>query len=1318
MQAKEITNQNASAALTAHIANTAAHGATGAVVGTTNAQTLTNKTISATANTITGIANASIATGAAIDATKIGLGNVTNTILGYLANVTSDVQTQLNGKAATSHTHTLSQITDAGTAAGYNVGTTSGTIPVLGTGGKLSSSMIPASAITDTFVVASQAAMLALSTAETGDVAVRTDLNKSFILKGTSYSTLADWQELLTPTDAVLSVNGHTGTVVLTTSDIAEGSNLYYTTARVNTDAPNVTIGTANGLSLSGQQISLALATTGAAGALSSSDKTKLDSLISGTNGTVTSVALSMPSIFSVSGSPVTTSGTLTATLATQSANLVFAGPTTGAAAAPTFRSLVKADLPSATAYKDAANTFTAAQTISQSSTDYGVYITTTGGTLRAGIGFSNTTSTKSYSLTCDPDGFARLKNETDGYVLISMDTTDYYIAVRGIDCSQTINANDMNTVMGMSVGDTLTVGGDANISGQINGDGAGISNIGDSNLNSGINAAKIGTGVVSNIEFGYLDGVTSAIQTQLNGKAATSHTHTLSQITDAGTAAGYNVGTGANQIPLLDGSGKLVTSILPPLAINDTFVVASQAAMLALTAQRGDVAVRTDTNKSYVLTVDDPTTLANWQELLSTAFNGTVTSVALSMPGVFSVSGSPITTSGTFNVTLATQTANFVWAGPTTGSAAAPAFRALVAADIPNLDAAKITTGTLSDGLLSSNVPLKNGTNAFTGTNSFAAATTTFQNTTPTTGTTKVTVKAGAGNGVNDQLLEVLWSDNSTIFAARSNGCLMTLLRFASGGYQDLLLDTDGIRLAGDSTLRWGDGTGSLGTLNAGLAWSSTGILKITDGSTGLGGLILGKTDTASSGTAKPGLQITPTYNQTSTASSIDFLINRTETAIGSGQHDFVNFQVASSSKYRMDNTGKPWFATAISILTTNSILTIGDTSGNTRGNNAIDLQSAHVDSAHVASGAGAIAFGRDNKAAAVASLLIGVRNYTTTSSTRTIVIGYLNNQSGGSIDGTTGLVTGTVTANTTIGADNQVIGYKNQCGATSTSTVIGNQNGVGGSSTNNVVIGASNTSNASSNVIVGNSNSASTGGVSSNILIGNSVSAGNTSGVGIGNTVTVGNTCVAIGTSCTTGGSSFCVVIGAASSSTSGNDNVVIGYGNTANSVNYATVIGYTNTAGYVGFTGGYGNTGAYASVTIGLSNNYQGGSEGVEIGYGNFHAQNRVWNLGRLNIAYDYDTSWTWNYYDYNDVTVPGDITGSLTNGQWYVLTDDDGGNPAYAAHLDSNYYDGTNDVTHLVFSVMNNEDGTVYGGTGIVGIPFSGSGWFQCRLGLSE
>ncbi|WP_143305175.1 hypothetical protein [Chitinophaga vietnamensis] len=62
--------------------------------------------------------------------------------------------------------------------------------------------------------------------------------------------------------------------------------------------------------------------------------------------GSVTSVGLSLPNIFTVTNSPVTTTGTLTGTLATQAANTFFAGPTSGVNAAPAFRTLVAADIP------------------------------------------------------------------------------------------------------------------------------------------------------------------------------------------------------------------------------------------------------------------------------------------------------------------------------------------------------------------------------------------------------------------------------------------------------------------------------------------------------------------------------------------------------------------------------------------------------------------------------------------------------------------------------------------------------------------------------------------------------------------------------------------------------------------------------------------------------------------------------------------------------------------------------------------------------------------------------------------------------------
>lgn len=74
--------------------------------------------------------------------------------------------------------------------------------------------------------------------------------------------------------------------------------------------------------------------------------------------GTVNSVALAAPSILTVTGSPVTSAGTLTLALASQSQNEVFASPS-GAAGAPGFRSLVLGDLPAGVGELAATQTWT-----------------------------------------------------------------------------------------------------------------------------------------------------------------------------------------------------------------------------------------------------------------------------------------------------------------------------------------------------------------------------------------------------------------------------------------------------------------------------------------------------------------------------------------------------------------------------------------------------------------------------------------------------------------------------------------------------------------------------------------------------------------------------------------------------------------------------------------------------------------------------------------------------------------------------------------------------------------------------------------------
>jgi hypothetical protein len=122
---------------------------------------------------------------------------------------------------------------------------------------------------------------------------------------------------------------------------------------------------------------------------------------------------------------------------------------------------------------------------------------------------------------------------------------------------------------------------------------------------------------------------------------------------------------------------------------------------------------------------------LANGNATGCAAVNsGSVTSVGLAIPGsaLYTVSGSPVTGSGTLTLTPNTQTANTFLAGPASGStAAAPAFRGIASADLPATIAAS-TTGTAAG--LSAASALPGGTTAATqsaGDNSTKVATTAY---------------------------------------------------------------------------------------------------------------------------------------------------------------------------------------------------------------------------------------------------------------------------------------------------------------------------------------------------------------------------------------------------------------------------------------------------------------------------------------------------------------------------------------------------------------------------------------------------------------
>lgn len=67
-----------------------------------------------------------------------------------------------------------------------------------------------------------------------------------------------------------------------------------------------------------------------------------------------------------------------------------------------------------------------------------------------------------------------------------------------------------------------------------------------------------------------------------------------------------------------LDDNGKLDSSVLPALAITETFIVANTAERLALSAQTGDIAIQSDNGLSYILYGTDPSVAGDWIELTS----------------------------------------------------------------------------------------------------------------------------------------------------------------------------------------------------------------------------------------------------------------------------------------------------------------------------------------------------------------------------------------------------------------------------------------------------------------------------------------------------------------------------------------------------------------------------------------------------------------------------------------------------------------------------------------------------------------------------
>jgi hypothetical protein len=97
-------------------------------------------------------------------------------------------------------------------------------------------------------------------------------------------------------------------------------------------------------------------------------------------------------------------------------------------------------------------------------------------------------------------------------------------------------------------------------------------------------------------------------------------------------------------------------------------------------------------------------------------AGSGTVTSVGMTTSGVLYNVNTTITTSGTFSLTLLTQNANLIFAGPSTGGATTPSFRSLVTADMPSTVVLNNQSNTITNTANTSVLSLVSSNASFTG--------------------------------------------------------------------------------------------------------------------------------------------------------------------------------------------------------------------------------------------------------------------------------------------------------------------------------------------------------------------------------------------------------------------------------------------------------------------------------------------------------------------------------------------------------------------------------------------------------------------------
>jgi hypothetical protein len=369
-------------------------------------ETLTNKTLNASQNTITNLTNSSISASAAIQYSKLDLlGSITNTDIASAAGIqysklaltASIVDADVSGSAAIAYSklslansvtnsdinsaaqiaysklNLASSITNSDIASGAAIARsklapgTPSTVVVNDGAGNLTETSALSTSLGGTGVSGSAtypATGLVLTDSNTASLSNKTISGLTNTLSDIAYASLSLSNSILNADIAAaagiayskLNLSGS-----LVNSDVSPSAAIAGT--KISPDFGNQTIRTLDKLEFEegGYTTSIQAATGGQSTDLSfklpsdygingqvlqTNGSGELAWITSSGSGTVTSVDLAVPAEFTLSGNPITTAGTITVGKANQLANLVYAGPSSGGAAQPSFRSLTVSDLP------------------------------------------------------------------------------------------------------------------------------------------------------------------------------------------------------------------------------------------------------------------------------------------------------------------------------------------------------------------------------------------------------------------------------------------------------------------------------------------------------------------------------------------------------------------------------------------------------------------------------------------------------------------------------------------------------------------------------------------------------------------------------------------------------------------------------------------------------------------------------------------------------------------------------------------------------------------------------------------------------------